>query len=109
GIVLLAELRDVALRIVEVAEVHRVGDAARDAHRRVLGIDARRRAGRRLVDAMLAEGALGHHAVALGLVRLLLRRGRLAEVPRVVLHHVPRAVRTRDRAVAAADTHLVLD
>src|SRR5207237_5551794 len=74
GLVLLAELGHVALRILEIAEVHRVGDAARDAHRGVLGIHARRGAGGRLVDAMLAEGALRHHAVALGLAGLLLRR-----------------------------------
>src|SRR5262249_28477583 len=109
GLVLLAKLRHVAVRIVEIAEVHRVRDAARDAHGRVRGIDAGRGARRRLVHAMLAEGALRHHAVTLGLARLLLRRRRaLHEIPLVVVHHVPRAVRARDGAVAAADAHVVL-
>src|SRR5262249_25006914 len=100
---------DVAVGVVEVAEVHGVGDARRDAHGRVLGIHAGHGAGRRLVHAMLAEGALAHHPVAFGVARLLLRGRRRQEVPVLLVDHVTRAIGARDRAVAAADAHVVLD
>ena len=64
-LVLGEQLRNVAGRIVDVAEGERLGDARVDAGRRRLRVDSRRLPVREAgVDALDAEGALGGHSAS---------------------------------------------
>ena len=101
--------RDVAVGVVEVAEVEGLADARKHARRRHRAIDAGNQVGAPgLVDPLDAEGALGGDAEALVLVMDLLDR-RLAalEVADLVGDQEARLIGAGDVTVHAADAQVV--
>src|SRR5487761_2469704 len=110
GLVLGEQLRDVAVRIFEVAEAQRLRDATVDAGGRGFGIDPRGQAFCQAgIDAVDAESALGRNRQPLGIEGLRLLGGRLAVGKARAVRLVARLIRTGDRAVAAAYAQLVVD
>src|SRR5487761_2093622 len=110
GLVLGEQLRDVAVRIFEVAEAQRLRDATVDAGGRGFGIDPRGQAFCQAgIDAVDAESALGRNRQPLGIEGLRLLGGRLAVGKARAVRLVARLIGTRDRAVAAAYAQLVVD
>src|SRR5512145_273685 len=109
-LVLGEELRDVALGILHVAEVQRLGDAGIHACRGRLRVHARlqslRYAG---IDALDAESALGGDPELFRMESLRFALRRAAVGKRRLVHLEPRLIRTGDGAVAAADAQVVID
>ena len=105
------QARDVALRVVEIAEMQSVGDAGIDASRRRARIAARRQAVLDAeIDAVGAEGAFLRDAEARGVLALDLVLHRARAIGEVFLGHLEaRLVGAGDVAIGAADADLVVD
>src|SRR5262245_43866309 len=105
------QARDVAVGIVDVAEVERIGDTGIDAGGRGVRIDPGDQAvGKPEIDAIRAEGALlrdpqSARVFALDLVTH--RRRTIGETRGVDLE--PRLIGTRHVAIGAADADIVVD
>ena len=108
--VLRRKVRDVAVRVREIAEVQGLGNAGRGAGRGGLEVEPGHdvRGLRRRVDLVHAERALGRDPHAFLVEDLLLLPARRPEVPRVLVGDGPGLVGTRDRAIAAADAGVVV-
>ncbi len=109
--VLAQQFRDVAVGIVEIAEVQRVGDAGIDAGRRCPRIDAGSNAqANAVIDAVDAKRAFLRDAET---VRILASRF-AAQLHRAVgkarrIDLEARLIRAGDHAIRAADAQLVVD
>ena len=109
-LLLAQQLRDVAVRVVDIAKVQRIGNAGIDAGRRRQRFEPRRQAvGKAEVDAVRAERAFLRHAEARGVFALDLVLHRRAVGEMRAVDEESGLVRTGDLAIGAANTEIVVD
>src|ERR1022692_2506406 len=106
------QLRNLAIRVVEITEIARLRHTVSDAGRSSLPIDAGRQAlGQASVDAVPAIVTLQYDALPPFSVTGLLvgRKSLVAKVSALVFHEIAGPIRTGDHAVLATDAFFLVD